>query len=109
MAERQVRSIRAVISSALNEIEDPHLGIGLVDMGMVHGIQVDGSVVCVRVALPCLGCPALTRIRGDIVDRVSRIPGVELVTVELAWDVEWTKNFMTADATASLKGIGITV
>ncbi|MBU3701727.1 MAG: DUF59 domain-containing protein [Acidimicrobiia bacterium] len=57
----------AEIIEALRPVEDPELRRSIVDLGMVRGIAIDGSVVVVRIALTVAGCP----LRNEIQRRVS--------------------------------------
>jgi ATP-binding protein involved in chromosome partitioning len=47
-------------------VDDPELGMSIVDLGMVKGVDVNGDSVNVEVALTVAGCP----LRAEITERV---------------------------------------
>ncbi|WP_312709655.1 P-loop NTPase [Aciditerrimonas ferrireducens] len=71
----------ATIRQALAGVQDPELGAGLVELGMIREVAVEGSSVTVEVALTMQGCPLRTRLRADVEAAVRQVPGVEQVTV----------------------------
>jgi metal-sulfur cluster biosynthetic enzyme len=83
---------------ALSQVEDPELGMDVVDLGLVYEVQVEGPKVKVLYSLTSMGCPAGPLIAGDM-ERVSlEVPGVEEVELELTFDPPWTPDRMSDDA-----------
>jgi metal-sulfur cluster biosynthetic enzyme len=83
---------------ALRQVEDPELGMDVVDLGLVYEVEVEGPKVKVLYSLTSMGCPAGAMIAGDM-ERVSReVPGVEEVELELTFDPPWTPDRMSDDA-----------
>jgi len=83
---------------ALRQVEDPELGMDVVDLGLVYEVQVAGPNVKILYSLTSMGCPAGPLIAGDM-ERVSRdVPGVEDVELELTFDPPWTPDRMSDDA-----------
>ena len=86
------------VMEALRQVEDPELGMDVVDLGLVYEVQVEGPKVKVLYSLTSMGCPAGPLIAGDM-DRVTReVPGVEDVDLELTFDPPWTPDRMSDDA-----------
>ncbi|HET6965630.1 MAG TPA: P-loop NTPase [Acidimicrobiales bacterium] len=72
------------VRAALAEVMDPELGDNIVDLGMVRDVRVaPGGEVTVVVALTVAGCPLRSQIDRDVRDRVTAVPGVTGVTVEM--------------------------
>ena len=89
---------REEVVEALRHVEDPELGMDIVDLGLLYDVEVSGPRVTVTHSLTSMGCPAGPMIMEDI-DRVTRdVPGVEDVKVELTWDPPWTPELMSEDA-----------
>ena len=83
---------------ALRQVEDPELGMDVVDLGLVYDVEVEGPKVKVLYSLTSMGCPAGPLIAEDM-NRVSReVPGVEEVELELTFDPPWTPDRMSDDA-----------
>jgi metal-sulfur cluster biosynthetic enzyme len=86
------------VVEALRQVEDPELGMDIVDLGLLYDVEVAGGSVKVTHTLTSMGCPVGPMIQEDI-DRVTReLPGVEDVDVELTFDPPWTPDKMSDDA-----------
>jgi len=84
------------IIEVLNEIPHPDTGIGIVDLGLVYGVEVQGRNVRVRMTMMQPDNPS----RGLLVDEVetmirARFREVRAVSVELVWDPPWHPEMMT--------------
>ena len=86
------------VIEALREVEDPELGMDIVELGLLYGVEVDDSRVKVTHSLTSMGCPAGPMIHESIHEAASRVPGVEEVEVELTWEPPWTPELMSDDA-----------
>ena len=93
------------VVEALRQVEDPELGMDIVDLGLLYDVEIEGPKVKVIHTLTSMGCPVGPMIQEDI-DRVTReVPGVEDVDVELTFDPPWSPEKMSDDAKFIL-GIG---
>jgi metal-sulfur cluster biosynthetic enzyme len=86
------------VVEVLRGVEDPELGMDIVDLGLMYDVEVEGSNVKVIHSLTSIGCPAGPMIQEGIHDAVAALPGVENVEVELTWDPPWTPEKMSDDA-----------
>ncbi len=86
------------VVDALREVEDPELGMDIVELGLMYDVDVEGSKVKVTHSLTSMGCPAGPLIQEGIHDAVAALPGVEDVAVELTWDPPWTPERLSDDA-----------
>mgnify|MGYP003287331026 CR=1 FL=1 len=86
------------VVEVLRGVEDPELGMDIVDLGLMYDVEVEGSNVKVIHSLTSIGCPAGPMIQEGIHDAVASLPGVENVEVELTWDPPWTPEKMSDDA-----------
>jgi metal-sulfur cluster biosynthetic enzyme len=89
---------REEVIQVLRGVEDPELGMDIVDLGLMYDVEIEGSSVKVIHSLTSMGCPAGPMIQEGIHDAVAAIPGVENVEVELTWDPPWTPEKMSEDA-----------
>jgi metal-sulfur cluster biosynthetic enzyme len=96
---------RDQVFEALRQVEDPELGMDIVDLGLLYDAEIEGSKVKVIHSLTSMGCPAGPMIQDDIRSVVSSLPDVEDVEIELTWDPPWTPDKMSEDAKFIL-GIG---
>jgi metal-sulfur cluster biosynthetic enzyme len=86
------------VFEALRVVEDPELGMDVVDLGLVYEVTVDGPAVSVLYSLTSMGCPAGAQIEQDIRDAVGSMQGVEKVTTELTYTPPWSPDRMSDDA-----------
>ena len=86
------------VVEAMRQVEDPELGMDIVDLGLLYDVDVVGSRVKVTHSLTSMGCPAGPMIQEDIYRVASELPGVENVEIELTWDPPWTPDKMSDDA-----------
>jgi metal-sulfur cluster biosynthetic enzyme len=86
------------IFEALRVVEDPELGMDVVDLGLIYDAIVDGGNVKVIYSLTSMGCPAGQQIQEQIRDVTASIEGVEEVTTELTFTPPWSPDMMSDDA-----------
>ena len=86
------------VVEALRQVEDPELGMDIVDLGLLYDVEIDGPKIKVIHSLTSMGCPAGPMIQEDIVNVASAVEGVEEVEIELTWDPPWTPDRMSDDA-----------
>ena len=96
---------REEVMEALRQVEDPELGMDIVDLGLMYDVELENGNVKVVHTLTSMGCPVGPMIQQQIDEVVRALPGVEDVEVELTWDPPWTPEKMSEDAKFIL-GIG---
>jgi metal-sulfur cluster biosynthetic enzyme len=96
---------RDEVIEALRQVEDPELGMDIVDLGLLYDVEVEGPKVKVTYSLTSMGCPAGPLIEQDIDATTRQVVGVEEVETELTFDPPWTPDKMSEDAKFIL-GIG---
>lgn len=94
---------------ALREVEDPELGVSLVDMGMIVSAERHERVATIQLTYTSMGCPASEMIDADIRSRVLAVPDVERIEIEVVWDPVWTTARLTEDARDALSLLGVSV
>ena len=60
------------VVEALHGVEDPELGMDIVELGLMYDVEVDGPKVKVLYSLTSMGCPAGAMIAEGIVDAARR-------------------------------------
>jgi len=78
------------IRQALRSVNDPELGINIVDLGLVYDIEVEEGAVRVTMTLTSPGCPAGGQILSGAKNAAESVDGVEEATVNLVWKPFWT-------------------
>jgi Mrp family chromosome partitioning ATPase len=74
---------KKAIIDGLKRVIDPEIGINIVDLNMVKGVEINENKVRVTVALTVPNCPLANTIKSDIKKALESIKGVKAVDVEL--------------------------
>ena len=86
------------VIEAMRQVEDPELGMDIVELGLLYDVEVSGQSVKVTHSLTSMGCPAGPMIEEGIYEAIARVPGVEAIEAELTWDPPWSPEKMSDDA-----------
>jgi metal-sulfur cluster biosynthetic enzyme len=89
---------REDIFEALRVVEDPELGMDIVELGLLYDAQIEGPTVHVTYSLTSMGCPVGPMIEQQIREVVEGMEGVDGVETELTWDPPWSPERMSDDA-----------
>lgn len=77
------------VMAALAEVLDPEIGINIVDLGLIYGVEVSGDTVHIRMTATTPACPLHTHLRQAVDETVRRLPEVQSVEVEVVWEPPW--------------------
>jgi metal-sulfur cluster biosynthetic enzyme len=89
---------RDEVMEVLRQVEDPELGMDVVDLGLVYEVDVEDAKAKVLYSLTSMGCPAGPLIAQDMEGAVRQVEGIEDVELELTFDPPWTPDRMSDDA-----------
>ncbi len=81
------------IEEALGKVIDPHVGMSVVDMGMIRDIAIEGNEVEVKMVLTAPGCPLASYLVEQVRKAAEGVAGVEKAKVTLL-DEPWSPAFM---------------
>jgi len=103
----------ADVEEAMRDVVDPELGINVVDLGLVYGLNVEegesGPVARIDMTLTSAACP-LT----DVIEDQTRtaLVGAGLVNdikLNWVWNPPWGPDKITDDGREQLRALGFTV
>ncbi|SDG16616.1 probable FeS assembly SUF system protein SufT [Idiomarina zobellii] len=85
---------------ALETIYDPEIPINLVSLGLIYKVDIDqdSSRVNIDMTLTAPGCGMGPVLVGDVEYRVSLVPNVDKVNVNLVFDPPWSRDMMSEEA-----------
>jgi len=107
MTERETVPTAEQVREALRDVKDPEMGINIVDLGLLRGIEIDPASgrVEVRMTLTSPMCPIAPEIVEAARFTVSRLPGVREAAVELVWRPPWDPRIDATEDVRALLGI----
>lgn len=89
---------REEITQALRDVFDPELGMSVVDLGLIYGVEVAAGRVRITMTLTTQGCPLHDSMPEWVRQAVGKIPGVEEVEVAITFEPPWTPDRISRDA-----------
>ncbi len=103
-AGEQVPLTEENVRQALKQVDDPELGINIVDLGLVYEVHVqDGKNVQVVMTLTTPFCPIGPSVKQQITQVLKKdVAGVDKVDVQFTFNPPWDKDMMSEDAKAEL-------
>ncbi|HIY91603.1 metal-sulfur cluster assembly factor [Companilactobacillus sp. HBUAS56275] len=92
-----------LIMEALEDVIDPELGIDIVNLGLIYGVNVEnGKKATVTMTLTTMGCPLSDMLHDSIVEAAESVDGIDECEVELVWYPTWDISRMSRYARISL-------
>jgi metal-sulfur cluster biosynthetic enzyme len=86
--------------AALRAIPDPELGVNIVDLGLVYGVEITEGHAHVTYTLTTLGCGIGPVLEGQMQEVLYGLAGITRVTADLVLDPPWTRDRMTPEVRA---------
>lgn len=65
------------VKNAISIINDPHMGVSIVDMGIVQDIVVDGSKAKITLKPTNPGCMSIARVAADTRIEAEKVEGID--------------------------------
>lgn len=91
------------VREALKVVNDPEIGINVVDLGLVYEVRMseegDAHIVF---TLTSMGCPVGPMLEQEIKDAAAGVEGVRDVTTELVMKPAWSPDRMSDFAKSAL-------
>jgi len=98
----------ADVEEALRDVIDPELGINVVDLGLVYGIDMEaGEEAVIDMTLTSAACPLSDVIEEQIVQALDGL--VRRHTVNWVWMPPWGPEKITEDGREQLRALGFNV
>ena len=107
----------ADLEEAMRDVVDPELGINVVDLGLVYGINVErgkeqdgpGTVAVIDMTLTSAACPLTDVIEDQMLNALVGSGLVNEVKINWVWNPPWGPDKITDDGREQLRALGFTV
>ncbi len=113
MSETASDEVLADLEEAMRDVVDPELGINVVDLGLVYGLNLEdgasGKIALIDMTLTSAACP-LTDVIED--QARSALVGAGLasdIKINWVWNPPWGPDKITDDGREQLRALGFTV
>lgn len=91
------------IREALRKVDDPEVGINIVDLGLIYRVDVNGDKVAIEMTMTSPACPMGDMILDDMEAALDRIlPPTAFLDILLVWTPPWEPSMMSPAAKARL-------
>ena len=96
------------VIEAMRDVVDPELGINVVDLGLVYGVNIDDeNIATLDMTLTSAACPLTDVIEDQTASALEGI--VEKVTINWVWLPPWGPDKITEDGREQLRALGFNV
>ena len=96
------------VLEALRDVVDPELGINVVDLGLVYGVDVDAErVATIDMTLTSAACPLTDVIEDQARDALDGV--VADFRINWVWLPPWGPDKITEDGREQLRALGFNV
>jgi metal-sulfur cluster biosynthetic enzyme len=113
MTETASDELLADVEEAMYDVVDPELGINVVDLGLVYGLnleQVDsGTVAVIDMTLTSAACPLTDVIEDQTRGALVGAGLVNEIRINWVWNPPWGPDKITDDGREQLRALGFTV
>ena len=103
----------ADIEEAMRDVVDPELGINVVDLGLVYGVDVEdgdtGPVALINMTLTSAACPLTDVIEDQSRSALVGAGLVDEIKINWVWNPPWGPDKITDDGREQLRALGFTV
>ena len=103
----------ADIEEAMKDVVDPELGINVVDLGLVYGVQIgQDRVVTLDMTLTSAACPLTDVIEDQTREALCGGPGGGVAAdfkINWVWMPPWGPDKITDDGREQLRALGFNV
>lgn len=90
------------VMQALKSVIDPEIGINIVDLGLVYGLDIKEHYVKVTMTLTTPGCPMHDSMTKWARKSLRRLDLETEVEIDLVWTPQWTPDKMSDEAKKEL-------
>jgi len=98
------------VMDAIKPIEDPELHLGIVDLGLIYGVdltpQPEGDEVKLTMTFTSPFCPYGPQLKAGVQKALAAVPGVKAATVNIVFTPPWDPRTMASEECKIALGLG---
>ncbi|MEM4195290.1 MAG: metal-sulfur cluster assembly factor [Candidatus Anstonellales archaeon] len=95
--------MKEMVLKKLSEVKDPELGIDIVSLGLVYGVEIDekNKKADVKITFTTPACPLVGFILDSVKRKLEEIKGWDFY-VDVVWEPPWSPERMKPEARKKL-------
>ncbi len=113
MTDTASDELLADLEEAMRDVVDPELGINVVDLGLLYGLNVEqtetGKLALVDMTLTSAACPLTDVIEDQVLTALVGAGLVNEIKINWVWNPPWGPDKITDDGREQLRALGFTV
>jgi FeS assembly SUF system protein len=95
----EITALQDKVVEALRTCYDPEIPVNIYDLGLIYETKVEASGhASVKMTLTAPGCPVAGWLLTEVERKISTVPGVTSVKVEMVWEPPWDMSRMSEAA-----------
>jgi metal-sulfur cluster biosynthetic enzyme len=93
------------VREALRVVEDPEIGISILELGLIYATDIEDHNVKVTMTLTSPFCPVGPFITSQVESVILALPDVERVDVDVTFSPPWDPRTMASDEVKAMLGM----
>ena len=98
------------VMEALKPLEDPELHLGIVDLGLIYGVDInpqpEGDELKLTMTFTSPFCPYGPQLKASVQRTIAAVPGVKNAVVNIVFTPPWDPRTMASEDCKIALGLG---
>jgi len=96
------------VEEALKDVVDPELGVNIIDLGLVYGMEVgDQGELIISMTLTSAGCPLTDVIEEEVAAALDGL--FDAFRINWVWMPPWGPERITEDGRDMMRALGFSI
>lgn len=101
-----MKPVRKQIADILRHIDDPELGINIVDLGLIYDLAFDDGDLTIKLTMTTPACPLSDYIKKNILRVTGQVKQIERTHIDIVWSPPWSPEMMDPEVRRKQMGQG---
>ncbi|MBD3210471.1 DUF59 domain-containing protein [Candidatus Micrarchaeota archaeon] len=89
------------IKEKLGQVQDPELGINIVDLGLIYDIKTEKEKVYIKMTFTTPACPMMNYMLEQVKQKLEELENAD-IEISVVFDPPWTPDRLSDKAKAKL-------
>ena len=91
------------VIEAVKQVYDPEIPVNVYDFGLIYKIDIRDQNGAIDMSLTARGCPAAQQLPEMVRSRVTLLPYVRDVHVQVVWEPAWNPSMISPEGKKVLR------